>query len=412
MSQIRRRQLLQEIQTRLEELLVKQKNTQWSIIARPEQMLPQNNWRTWLILAGRGFGKTRTGSEAVLELVKQGYRRICLLGATLQEVRRVMLEGESGLLTVSGKVDLKYYPSRGVIVWPNGAQAFIFTAENPKAMRGPQFDCAWVDEFMKFDNINEVWDQLMMTLRLGNPKLIITTTPRSVPILKKLIDSESVVVTRGTKLDNSRNLSSTFIQSILEQYDKTPFARQEIYGEILNDDIPLWSRAWLQYADEIPKLDQVVIGIDPAVSNNINSDETGIIVCGKSGTKIYVLKDASMKSSPIEWITRVRELYYQYAAKTIVVEVNQGGDIIKSLILKVDPKLKVNEVRASKSKYVRAQSISILYMQNLVYHVNNLFDLEYQMLNFEHLPNSPDRVDALVWAIQYLSQPNCKAYVI
>jgi phage terminase large subunit-like protein len=377
-------------------------------MARPEQLLPPgDSW--WLLLAGRGFGKTRAGSEAIKKLVYTGYRRICLIGATFQEVRRVMVEGESGLMQVSPEA--RYYPSLGSIVWPNGAEAQIFTAENPEALRGPQFDCAWLDEFLKFKEPQLVWDQLMMTLRLGRPRLIITSTPRPIPILKQLLSDPKIFVTRGTTFDNMKNLAPAFLNSI-RGYEGTPFARQEIYGEIVTDIAPLWSSSWIQYLDEMPVLEEVIIAIDPAVSSHQTSDETGMIVLGRSAGKFYVLHDHSKRGSVRDWVQTAIELYYRYGARKIIIETNQGGELTKTLLLQLDPRLSIYEVRASKSKYTRAYQASILYLQGLVYHAKGLYQLEEQMLNFENLSGSPDRVDALVWGLQYLSQPACKAYVI
>ena len=392
-----------------QKLLHQKGKNSWDLMARPEQLLPHGNWYGWFLLAGRGFGKTRTGSESIKKLIQMGYRRICLIGATLQEARRVMVEGESGLMSISPEA--RYYPSLGSIVWPNGAEAQIFTAENPEALRGPQFDCAWLDEFLKFKNPQSVWEQLIMTLRLGQPRAIITSTPRPIPILKQLIKDPNILITRGTTLDNIANLPKPFLDSIL-QYEKTPFARQEIYGEILDDIPPIWSVDSIQHLDEIPSLEEVIISIDPAVSDHQASDETGIIVIGKTAGCFYVLYDYSSHWSVLDWSQKAIQLYYKYQARKIIIETNKGGELSKTLLLQLDPKVSIYEVRASKNKYTRAQQASILYLKGLVYHTRHLYELENQMLNFEQLTGSPDRVDALVWGLYYLNQPSCGAYII
>lgn len=406
-----RKEICSQLIDASQRLLRIRSNRDWEKLARPEQKLPEGEWWGWLILAGRGFGKTRTGAEAVRKLVQMGYRRICLLSATIQEGKRVMIEGESGLLTVCAADKVRYHCSRGSLVWPNGAEAQIFTAENPDSMRGPQFDLAWIDEFMKFDKPQQVWDQLMMTLRIGNPRIIITSTPRPIPILKELMQNKDIIVTRGTTLDNKDNLPKVFLDNVLNQYKQTPFAKQEIYGEVAEESFSLWSKSNIRYFEEIPSLERVIISVDPAVSCNTSSDETGIIVIGKYKENYYIIDDLSMKGSAIEWTQQIVRAYYMHKADAVVIETNQGGDLNKSLLLQIDPRINVQEVRASKSKYIRAQTASILYLQGFVFHKKDLFELEYQMLNFEHLPNSPDRVDALVWGLQFLNQPLCKAYI-
>lgn len=430
----------------------------WSAKARKEQLFPRGKWRVWLILAGRGFGKTRTGAEAVRHLISMGYKNIGLVAETAQELRRVMLEGESGLLRIFPPHERpKYFPSRNLLLWKNCAKAMLFSSENPESLRGPQFDAVWIDELAKFRNAEECWRQILMCLRLGqNPKIIITTTPRSIKLLKDLLSRKDVYVTRGSTFENSANLSSDFIATIAEEYGNTTFGQQELYGELLEKEC-FWSE--INYCDEVPEMEEIIVAVDPAISNNSNSDETGIIVAGRARntttyknnqeseisdlnqaidmnnlkntfiqtkTKYYVLEDLSTKAKVQDWINVVIDAYYKYDAGRIVVEINQGGDFIKEMIFELDrakkseneqkfrkniamshmrkEKVIVEEVRATVNKGIRAQPVAILYQQGHVLHVNRFRELENQMLSFGCRKSSPDRVDALVWAITKLKE--------
>jgi phage terminase large subunit-like protein len=378
----------------------------WNQNARADQMAPQE-WGTWLILAGRGFGKTRTGAETVRKLIEeQNYRRICLLGETINEVRRIMIEGNSGILNIYPHHERpKYYPSLNMIVWKNGAVAHGFSAENTESLRGPEFDLVWIDELAKFPNPEECLNQVKMTMRIGDPKLIITTTPKPIKVIKELSSDCKVHVTRGTTLDNKQNLSANFIDSILQEYGNSKFGLQEIYGEIVeNDCVQLWHKNNIMYTDQnINEMEDVVIAVDPAVTFNHGSDETGIIVVGRKQNKFYVFDDKSIKSSVLDWASVVVSLSYLYNNSAVVIEINQGGNLAKELILQIDPRIKIHEVRASKSKMFRAQPISALYNRGLVLHAKKLPELERQMLEFATLNHSPDRVDAMIWGITYLN---------
>lgn len=401
---------LKEIKSKVKKILeMRQKKNDWSVIGRKEQQMPEN-FHVWMILAGRGFGKTRAGSEAVKKLIQEGYKNICIIGETMTDTRKVMVEGSSGLLKICN--DAKYFPSKQCIQWPNGAKVHLFSAEQPDALRGPQFDAAWIDELAKFQYPEECWNQIMFSVRLGSPKIIVTTTPRPIPIIRKLCNAKNVVVTRGSTLDNRVNLSTEFVECILEEYGSTKFGKQEIYGEILEEQQSvLWHRGNIKYGDS-SCLEEVVISVDPAMSANQASDETGIIVAGKDFKGcFYIIKDYTGKFRANEWPQFVVSLYYKFNASKIVVEVNQGGDLISELLLQVDPEVSIESVRAVKSKFIRAQAAAVLYDRNQVLHCEKFEALENQMLNFEGKVNSPDRVDALVWALTYLKRQKKELYI-
>ncbi len=381
----------------------------WDYHARDNQKIPNNPWKIWLILAGRGFGKTRTGAETIKYFVKHGYRNICLLGGTINEVRRIMIEGESGLLNIYEKYDKPvYFSSRNMIIWPNGAIAHIMSAENYEALRGPQFDLAWIDEFAKFKYIEQCWNQLMMTMRLGDPKIIITTTPRPITLIKKLMQTDNVVVTRGTTYDNKQNLAQNFIDTITNEYGNTSFGSQEIYGNVLSTNYQeLWNQEMIQYADTTPQNLDIIIAIDPAVTSNSQSNETGILIIGKNDIYYYIIEDMSTNSGANIWMYQVIKAYYKYSAAKIIIEINQGGNLFKESLINIDENLYIEEVRASKNKYIRAQPVTLLYEKKLVYHSKVFSKLEEQMLHFSELLDqgkSPDRVDAMVWGILELKK--------
>lgn len=382
----------------------------WELLARPEQKIPSGNWFGWFIMAGRGFGKTRTGAETVKQFALSGqYKRICLLAETYDQARSIMLEGESGLLNIHRKEEMpKYLPSKKQLIWPNGSMAFCYSAENYEALRGPQFDLAWVDELAKFDNAQEVWDQLMFCLRLGSePKVIITSTPRQKKIIEELMNRKDIHLTMGSTFDNSQNLSKTFLEMLKNQYEDTKMAQQEIEGKlILDNDEKLWNPSSLKYEklsqEELEKLN-IIVAIDPAVSTGKNSNETGIVVAGKSeNNEYYVIEDASCFAKPEIWANKAFELFKQYHAKEIIVETNQGGDILISM-LNSFAQAPWKSVRAKESKYQRAFPISQLYQQGKVKHIKKFEKLEEQLFN-AHITFSDDRLDALVWSIYYLMQ--------
>lgn len=378
----------------------------WSWWARPEQLAPVGDWTTWVVLAGRGFGKTRTGAEWVRQQLATGKSRIALVAATAADARDVMVEGESGLLAVYPPSQRpEYKPSLRRVTWPDGRIATTYSADEPDRLRGPQHDCAWADEVGAW-RYGEALDMLRLGLRLGaDPRLIVTTTPKPTTLIRRLIDDPSSVVTRGSTFDNAGNLSETFIAGIRKRYEGTRLGRQELYAEVLTDTPgALWTRANID-DHRRPKpttLTRVVVAIDPAVSANENSDETGIVVVGvgEDGHG-YVLEDLSCRVSPDAWARRAVDAYHRHRADRIVAEVNQGGDLVESVIRTVDRDVPYRSVRASRGKATRAEPVAALYEQARVHHCAVYDTLEDQMVTFvpEQSTASPDRVDALVWAL-------------
>jgi phage terminase large subunit-like protein len=380
----------------------------WESIARPNQLMPPGQWNIWMILAGRGFGKTRSAAEAIQKWASGGeYRRIALIANTIQEARQVMVEGESGFLSICGHGEKpEFFPSKRLLQWPNGAIATIYGAENYEHLRGPQFDAAWVDEFAKFQHPRETFEQLSFALRLGHrPRIILTTTPRPIPFLKDLMNREDVVTVRGTSLENSANLSPTFLKQ-LEYLKGTRLEAQEIYAEIVNESKnTLWSWDDIEKCHRSPPhfLDNVVIGVDPAITSNQNSDETGIVVAGMDGGgKAYVLNDFSLSAPPEVWAQRLIDIYKRYSARLLVIECNSGGDLLINLLKSRDNSIKIKPVYARLSKTARANPIVILYQKKMIFHAQQFPKLELQMATYEQNGKSPDRLDAMVWAMTEL----------
>jgi phage terminase large subunit-like protein len=390
----------------------------WRRIARQNQIAPSGDWLTWLVLAGRGFGKTRCGAEWIREEVcANRARRIALVAETQKDLEEVMVFGESGILSVfppdqRPKVTRK--PIR--IEFHNGAIAYGYNATEPDQLRGPQFDCAWGDEFAKWRYARETWDQLQFGLRLGaHPRQVITTTPRPIPVLKEILAAPTTVVSRGVTADNSANLAKSFLTSITTKYAGTRLGRQELSAEIL-DDIPdaLWTRAAIdrdrRAASDIPQLKRIVVAIDPAAKTNETPEEgaaTGIIVAGVGeDNRAYVIDDQTMRGSPNAWARMAVACFDRYAADCIVGETNNGGEMVEATIRAVRPTIPFREVHASRGKWTRAEPIAALYEQGRVSHVGTFAALEDEMVYFG--PNglvggaSPDRVDALVWALTEL----------
>lgn len=396
----------------------------WQFWARPNQLEPPGDWTTWLILAGRGFGKTRTGAETIRSWVcgktplsKGRCSRIALVAETASDARDVMVEGVAGLLDCHPK-DFRpqYFPSKRSVVWPNGAQALMFNAVEPDQLRGPQFDAAWCDELAKWRYAGETWDQLQFGLRLGqHPRQIVTTTPRPIKTVRRLMQDINCVVTRGRTFDNAANLAAPTLRQLEERYGGTRIGRQELEGEIL-DDIPgaMWNREIIDNARVQSKpvtLSRVIVAVDPAASAHEESDETGIIGVGAAPnadgfTHGYVLADRSVRGSPEEWARRAVQLYRELDADRIVAEKNNGGDMVEAVIRSIDRSVPITLVHASRGKAVRAEPVSSLYEQGRVHHVGRFDKLEDQMCEFTHDVNrdegSPDRVDALVWGITEL----------
>ncbi len=389
----------------------------WEKIARKNQLMPEGDWRIWMLLAGRGFGKTRAAAEAIRKLALSGkYKRIALIANTIEEAKQVMVEGVSGLQSISKDDDgLSYTPSRRELRWKNGTIATLYGAENYQQLRGPQFDLAWVDEFAKFLYPRETFEQLSFALRMGDdPKLILTTTPRPIPFIKELMARDDVVTVRGSSLENEKNLSPTFLKH-LEYLKGTRMEAQEIYAEIVEDNPnTLWSWRDIEncYGDPPHFIDNIVIGVDPATTGGENSDETGIIVVGKDfNDRAFVLEDASMRATPDVWARKVADLYKKYRAKKIVIETNAGGDLLEQVLLKENSSLNIKKVRAKESKICRAQPVVILYQKNLVFHAKQFRELEMEMATYEPGQKSPDRMDALVWALTDLFEIEANNYV-
>lgn len=382
----------------------------WAFWARPAQLWPEGLWRVWLLLAGRGFGKTRTGAETVRDAVEnRGYSRIALVGPTAADVRDVMVEGESGLLAISPPWNRPVYePSKRRVTWPNGAIATCYSADEPERLRGPQHDFFWADEVAAW-RYKEAWDQLMFGLRLGHdPRGVATTTPKPKALVRELLSSPTVHTTRGSTYDNSANLADAFLDTILAKYEGTTLGRQEIHAEVL-DETPgaLWTRELLQGTriDTMPSGLEVVrigVAIDPAVTNSDTSDETGIMagVLGEDGHG-YLIEDASLRNTPMKWAQAAIELYHRRNADRMIGEVNNGGDLVETVVRQIDADVSYKPVRASHGKYARAEPIAALYEQHRIHHVghaSNYSQLEDEQCNW--MPGigwSPNRMDALVW---------------
>jgi len=382
------------------------KNNQWKLIARPNQLPPQGDWNIWLILAGRGFGKTRSAAETIREwAIQKKFKRIALIANMIQEAKQVMVEGESGLLAISPPKDgLEYFSSKRLLKWKNGAIATLYGAEDYEQLRGPQFDAAWVDEFAKFMRPKETFEQLSFALRLSqHPRMILTTTPRPIPFIKEIMKRDDVVTVRGTSWDNKENLSPTFRKQ-LEFLKGSRLEAQEIYGEIVEEaQNTLWSWQDIEqcYRNAPHFLKEIVIGVDPALTDH--GDETGIIVAGLDGyNKAYVIEDLSMSGPPQAWCEKIVKAYHQYRAKKIVIETNAGGDLLVNLLKSADNSMQIKKVYARKSKTERAEPIVILYQKNMVFHTKQFQKLEMQMATYMPGEKSPDRMDAMVWAMTEL----------
>ena len=394
----------------------------WEVWAHPgHQLPPEGDWRVWVILGGRGAGKTRAGAEWIraqvegaLPLSPGRARRVALVGETIDQVRAVMVEGESGLLACSPpdrRPDFR--PSRNLLVWPNGAEAMLLSAANPEAMRGPQFDCAWADELAKWRRCREAWDMLQFCLRLGErPRAMVTTTPRDNPVLVEILEAGDTVVTRAPTEANRAHLAPGFVEALEARYGGTSLARQELAGElVLARKGALWTPQMIDEARvrEAPPLDRVVVAVDPPVSSGEAADECGIVVAGlrQNGepmdAEVYVLADLSCAGeTPRAWAGVVAQAYRDFEADRVVAEVNQGGDLVEAVMRQIDPAISYRAVRATRGKRLRAEPVAALYEQGRVHHVGAWPELEDQMCRFGTSAlqaRSPDRVDALVWAV-------------
>ncbi len=359
-------------------------------------------------MAGRGFGKTRAGAEFIRAEVEAGRaNRIALVGKTPADVRDVMIEGESGILNISPPWCMPHYePSKRKLTWPNGAIAITFSSFEPDQLRGPQHDTFWADELRTWAYARETWDNLMFGLRLGHhPRGIITTTPSPIELIRSLVKETTTVVSRGTTYENRAFLAPSFYSQIVSRYEGTRLGKQEIHAELL-EDVPgaLWHRADILYKKP-PDLQRVVVAIDPAVTSGAESDETGIVVASKGIDGFYyVLADRSARVSPDAWAKRAIQSYRDFNADTIIGEVNQGGEMVQLTLRTVEPSIPYKAVHASRGKQARAEPISALYEQHRVFHVEPFAELEDQLCCWTpESGESPDRLDALVWALSELS---------
>ncbi len=393
--------------------------------AMAHQLPPGGDWRAWVILGGRGAGKTRAGAEWVraqvegaMPLDRGRARRVALVGETYDQVRDVMIEGDSGILACSPP-DRRPVWKAGArkLVWPNGAEAQVFSAHDPEGLRGPQFDAAWVDELAKWKKAGDTWDMLQFALRLGDaPRVCVTTTPRNVAVLKNLLASPSTVSTHAPTEANRANLAASFLEEVRARYAGTRLGRQELDGVLLSDaEGALWSGEMLENAgaSELPELDRVVVALDPAVTSGTGSDACGIVVAGAvtkgppQDWRAYVLGDCTVQGmGPTGWARAAISAMERFGAERLVAEVNQGGQLVEDVIRQVDPLVPYRGVHASRGKVARAEPVAALYEQGRVFHVAGLNDLEDQMRlmtarGFEG-QGSPDRVDALVWALHEL----------
>lgn len=390
--------------------------------AMPHQLPPEADWRSWVIMGGHGAGKTRGGAEWVRSMVegprpmsRGRARRVALVGETLDQVREVMVFGDSGIMACSPPDRRpEWSATRRCLTWPNGAQAMAFSAHDPEGLRGPQFDAAWVDELAKWKRGQEAWDMLQFALRLGeHPQQCVTTTPRNVGVLKALLANPSTVSTHAPTEANRANLAGSFLEEVRARYAGTALGRQELDGILLEEvEGALWSLPAIEACRvaELPEFDRIVVAVDPPVTGTGRSDECGIIVVGAQlqgppqDWRAVVLEDASVQGlSPAGWARAAVTAMERWGADRLVAEVNQGGDMVEAVLRQVDAMVPVTKVHASRGKVARAEPVAALYEQGRVAHLKGLHALEDQMCRMSQRgydgKGSPDRVDALVWAL-------------
>lgn len=390
--------------------------------ALEHQCPPAGDWRTWVIMGGRGAGKTRAGAEWVRTMVegprgldKGKARRVALVGETYDQAREVMVFGDSGILACSPPDRRpRWIATRRTLVWPNGAEAMVFSGSDPEALRGPQFDAAWVDELAKWKTPRAAWDMLQFGLRLGDdPRQVVTTTPRNVAVLKDIMAAPSSEITRAATEANAANLAASFLVEVRRRYAGTRLGRQELDGVLLEEEEgALWSLAKLDAnrAGDFPDFDRIVVAVDPPVTGHKGSDACGIIVVGAvtngppQNWRAYVLEDATVSAaSPTVWAEAALGAMARWNADKLVAEVNQGGDLVEQVVRQIDPLVPFKSVRATRGKAARAEPVAALYDQGRVLHRRGLGDLEDQMVKMTaqgfQASGSPDRLDALVWAI-------------
>lgn len=385
----------------------------WRSIAREKQLPPDWDWDIWLILAGRGFGKTRTIAEFGIEQARSmPGSRGAIVASTAGDVRDVLIEGDSGILTISPPDFMPLYePSKRRLTWPNGSVASTFSADEPRRLRGPQQHWAICDELAVW-RFPETFDMLLLGTRLGkHPRIAIATTPRPTPLILKLVKDSTVALVTGTTYENAENLAPTYINRVIKRYEGTTLGQQELYAVLLMDNPrALWKRENIEATRvlEAPELKRIVVSIDPAVSDNEDSSETGIVVAGvgRDGHG-YILEDVTLSGSPDAWAKAAITAYHKYKADRVIAEVNNGGDMIEYTLRTIENSLPITQVRASRNKQTRAEPVAALYEQLKVHHVGMFAKMEDQMCQWIPGDASPDRLDAAVWALTdlMLNQP-------
>lgn len=378
----------------------------WELNGRDKQKAPKGDWLTWLLIGGRGSGKTRAGAEWVRGLAERGVSPIALVGETIIEAKAVMIHGPSGILRVTPREERPMVKGH-MLFWNNGVEAQVLGASDPERFRGPQFAAAWCDELAKWKHAEESWDNLMLSLRLGtHPQTLVTTTPRPTRLLKRLLADKEAVVTRMATKENSE-LARSFLEAIIARYEGTVLGRQELDGELIADrSDALWTRASFIAADgAVPE--RIVVALDPPATSRRQSDAAGIVVAGRVGDKAVVLADLSFAPAPpLAWAERAVAAFHEFEADCIVAEVNQGGDMVEAVLRQVDPDVPIRPARARQGKWLRAEPVAALYARRRVLHAGGLTALEDEMCAFgadgQADGHSPDRVDALVWALTEL----------
>jgi phage terminase large subunit-like protein len=404
----------------------------WVLTARPNQLTPLGDWNVWLLLAGRGFGKTRSGAEDIADfMMRNPGVRVAVVAPTIGDTRDTCFEGESGLLNCLPPSQVhKWNRSMSELHLTNGSLARGYSSEEPERLRGPQFHRSWCEELCAWKYDRETWDQLQFGLRLkppngGNPQCIITTTPKPTKLLKEILKRKDITITKGSTFENADNLSPAALEQLKLRYANTRLGRQELEAELLDDvEGALWTHEMIdadrvvvgpdyQLQDIFKAFDilRMVVAVDPAVTANADSDMTGIVVVGRGANgHAYVFADRSAVATPGIWAQRVLDCYYRYQADMIVAEVNQGHDLVKDNILNYDARVHVKKAHAKRGKILRAEPVSALYEQHRVHHVGEFTELEDQMCEFTaEMTDSPDRLDALVYGLTELMLGNREA---
>jgi len=430
---------VQEALSQLTKKQLEELNKDWDFWARPEQRIPEGDWLLWWLNCGRGFGKTRTGAETIRKWVMGGMKRIAAVAPTNNDIKKVMINGKSGFLSICSEHDTladgtyvgfpRWSPTDMTLYWYKNqdynnkksivAKVEFFSSEEPERLRGPEFEAAWCDELAAWTRDEDTWNMLQFCLRLETrannkrPKVIVTTTPKSTKLVRKLTKASGTHLTVGSTFDNEENLAASYLAKVKEDYEGTRLGRQELYAEILTEnDGALWSADMIDACqidrEDLPEMVRKVVSLDPAMSANTESDSTGLIVAGIDAEGIgYILGDYTFKGMPEAWARKAIELYHRFECDRVVYETNQGKDLIPTVLRTIDENIPLKGVHASKSKNARAEPVSALYERGKVKHVRNpedasanLNELEMQYCTWEPMGKhkSPDRLDAAVWA--------------